>query len=95
MTSPRLAAAAASTRTETEVRATREAQTAKKLAEVFAYLDELRESGVTNMYGAAPYLMRDMGRTREQSAAELVMWMKTFSKETPEARAAIAAAESP
>lgn len=31
------------------------------------YLDELRESGVTNMYGAGPYLVREFGVTRNES----------------------------
>src|SRR4051812_1294447 len=29
--------------------------------EMFEYLDALRESGATNMYGAAPYLVKEFG----------------------------------
>lgn len=69
--------------------------TQKKLAQVFGYLDMLRESGVTNMYGAAPYLIRDMGRTREQAVSELGLWMKTFSRELAKERAKIAISKAP
>lgn len=59
-----------------------------ELAEAFRYLDRLRESGVTNMYGARPYLIRDLGRSADQASDELSLWMKTFSRdEEPEARA--------
>ena len=30
-------------------------------AEVFDYLDILRESGVTNMFGATPYIQEEFG----------------------------------
>lgn len=45
------------------------------------YLDNLLESGVTNMFGAAPYL-REMfpHLTEEESRKALVYWMKTFSE---------------
>ncbi len=59
----------------------------KALTEAFGYLDMLRESGVTNMYGAAPYLMRDLGRPREQAVKELSAWMESFSDNSPEDRA--------
>jgi hypothetical protein len=29
--------------------------------EYFEYLEELRQSGVTNMFGASSYLMREFG----------------------------------
>lgn len=45
----------------------------------FAYLDALRESGATNMFGATPYLM-DMFPELSLSKARgiLSLWMKTF-----------------
>lgn len=47
--------------------------------EHFIYLDELRESGVTNMFGARPYLRGQFLELTEKEAAEvLVYWMKTF-----------------
>lgn len=42
------------------------------------YLDLLRESGVTNMYGARPYLMRDFGVLETEATEILSYWMKTF-----------------
>jgi hypothetical protein len=48
---------------------------------VFEYLDELRESGVTNMYGAIPYIQQKFPElTISQSSSLLVEWMKTFSE---------------
>ena len=34
------------------------------LTDAFRYLDVLRESGVTNMYAATPYVIRDCGMKR-------------------------------
>lgn len=45
------------------------------------YLNELRESGVTNMFGAGPYLVAEFGLTRDEAKAYLIYWMKTFSRE--------------
>lgn len=48
------------------------------------YLDELRESGKTNMFGARPYLQanfRDLGDN--QAGAILAYWMKTFNIRHP------------
>lgn len=59
------------------------------LAEAFEYLDALRESGVTNMFGAAPYVQRELGFDRDTSRRVLSAWMGTFDRETsPEDRAA-------
>ena len=46
------------------------------------YLDELRESGETNMYGARAYLLRVFPELNEQDAGDiLVYWMQTFGKD--------------
>jgi hypothetical protein len=42
------------------------------------FLMALRDSGVTNMWGAAPYLEREFGLSRQQAAAVLVLWIKSF-----------------
>ena len=47
--------------------------------EVLLYLDELRESGDTNMYGAGPYLVEEFGCDRATSHLWLAYWMETFS----------------
>ena len=66
----------------------------QELAGHFEYLDDLRDSGVTNMFGAAVYLRRDYGLDKATSSKVLSQWMRTFSKDkTPEARAAEALAQ--
>lgn len=40
------------------------------------YLDDLRESGVTNMFGAGQYLMDTFGLPRDMSTKYLVYWME-------------------
>lgn len=48
--------------------------------DVFNYLDALRESGVTNMFGASPYLENRFGMTRRDARASLLAWMESFSR---------------
>ena len=48
--------------------------------EYFRYLDALRESGVTNMFGAAPYLQGQFGLSRNESRVILIEWMETFEQ---------------
>jgi len=53
--------------------------------EHLAYLDELRLSGVTNMYGARPYLMADFPELTKQKAKEVLnYWIDTFSDRHPD-----------
>ena len=51
----------------------------EELFEVFGYLDALRKSGKTNMYGARPYVMRRLGFEDKKAAKAVTLWMKTFS----------------
>jgi len=45
------------------------------------YLDVLRESGATNMFGAAPYLQDEYpDLTRDEARQVLTYWMRTFSE---------------
>lgn len=46
--------------------------------EYYAYLDALRESGVTNMFGAAPYLQQEFGLDRYEARKVLLQWMDSF-----------------
>jgi len=48
--------------------------------EVFAALDELRESGKINMYGAAPYVAEWFGVDKIQARYLLGEWRRTFSE---------------
>ena len=51
----------------------------RDLQDVFEYLDALRDSGITNMYGAGRYLQDEYGYERREAGKYLVLWMKTFS----------------
>ena len=47
----------------------------------YLYLDDLRESGVTNMFGAAPYLQAAFPELSQQEAMNILIdWMKTFGE---------------
>lgn len=51
---------------------------------VFTYLDALRESGVTNMWGSGAYVMRVWPKLSKTEARKLVIeWMETFDKRHP------------
>lgn len=39
------------------------------------YLCRLRDSGITNMFGAAPYLMRRFGLDKYEAKDVLLAWM--------------------
>lgn len=47
--------------------------------EYFAYLDSLRSSGVTNMFGAGRFLQREFGMEAEEARTVLGDWMQCFS----------------
>lgn len=47
--------------------------------ECLEYLDRLRESGVTNMYGAAPYLAAEFDLSKKDARLILAHWMDTFN----------------
>jgi hypothetical protein len=46
--------------------------------EYFEYLEMLRESGETNMFGASPYLQQAFGLSRYEAKDVLLEWMKTY-----------------
>ncbi len=46
----------------------------------FNFLDTLRDSGQTNMFGAAPYLMEMFDLDRFEAKEIVVEWMQTFSE---------------
>jgi hypothetical protein len=50
------------------------------LDEYLVYLDSVRESGVTNMFGAAQYLVAQFNMPRADARAVLAHWMETFSE---------------
>ena len=46
----------------------------------FEFLDELRESGETNMFGAAPYLVGAFALSEHEARRTLVEWIMTFDE---------------
>ena len=44
------------------------------------YLDQLRDSGVTNMFGAGQYLEEEFNLERSEAKSILLEWMKSFNK---------------
>jgi hypothetical protein len=47
--------------------------------DMLVFLDKLRNSGETNMFGAAPNLEEAYGLTRAEAKATLLYWMGTYS----------------
>ena len=46
------------------------------------YLDVLRATGETNMFGARPFLLREFPELSKQEASDILSyWMKTFPRE--------------
>ena len=48
--------------------------------EYYVYLEELRQSGVTNMFGATPYLREEFGVGRREAIEILGSWMDNYAK---------------
>ena len=46
------------------------------IREEFTYLNRLRESGATNMFGAAPYLEMEFDLDRREAKQVLMAWMQ-------------------
>jgi len=57
---------------------------AEEETEYFEYLDELRDSGETNMYGARRYLVQAFGLDKGTAGKVLSKWMATFGQRHPE-----------
>jgi hypothetical protein len=58
--------------------------TEQERSEYFAFLDDLRDSGLTNMYGAVSYLMKEFPLLRfDEALARRVLldWIKSYTKE--------------
>ena len=45
--------------------------------EMFTFLDALRDTGVTNMFGAGPYLSREFGLDKREAREILAKWMRS------------------
>ncbi len=49
--------------------------------EVNIFLNALRESGKTNMFGAGPYIQKKFNITKYDAQRFLVKWMETFKRD--------------
>jgi len=49
-------------------------------SEEFEYLNMLRESGATNMFGAAVYLQDEFGLEKAEARTILKLWMESFKE---------------
>lgn len=50
---------------------------------MYSYLDDLRESGITNMFGAGPYLAKEFDIDKRTARLVVGSWMNTFSTRHP------------
>ena len=50
---------------------------------VNVFLDQLRESGAINMFGAAPYVSDAFGVTKYEARDLVKNWMQTFEERHP------------
>jgi len=57
-----------------------------QLCDYFEFLDDLRQSGKTNMFGAAPYLAERFDLDLHEARDTLRRWQDTFSAEPLEER---------
>lgn len=46
--------------------------------EVKEFLNDLRESGTTNMFGATPFIQQKFGFRHKEASDCLLYWMETF-----------------
>jgi len=51
--------------------------------DVFEYLDELRESGIVNMFGAGAYVMAEFNMTKQEAREYVKDWMHSFTDRHP------------
>ena len=68
--------------------------TAEELSNYFEFLDDLRESGVTNMWGAGPYLQRAFSRGKDEAMDVFLKWIGSFDPDQPPSERAQKATES-
>ena len=48
--------------------------------EYYVFLETLRQSGVTNMFGATPYLREEFGLGRREAINVLSNWMENYQE---------------
>ena len=53
---------------------------AKTTNKYWIYLENLRRSGVTNMFGAAPYLAENFGLSKYEARKILADWTENYNE---------------
>ena len=53
----------------------------QEMKNVFSYLNELRDNGKTNMFGATPYIVNEFNMDKRTAANYLILWMQSFKNE--------------
>jgi hypothetical protein len=53
----------------------------QEMKNVFSYLNKLRDSGETNMFGATPYIVNEFNMDKRTAANYLILWMQSFKNE--------------
>ena len=48
--------------------------------EYYMFLEDLKLSGITNMYGATPYLEEAFDISRNKASAVLLEWMQNYEE---------------
>ena len=56
-------------------------KTTQEEKEAMEFLNILRDSGVTNMFGAAPYIEDEFGIDKREARRLLTLWMNNFNEE--------------
>jgi hypothetical protein len=56
--------------------------TKKELKEAFDYLETLKDSGQTNMFGARPYVADEFGWDKYKAGKALSLWMAVYGPDT-------------
>ena len=52
----------------------------EECTEYYVFLEVLRQSGVTNMFGATPYLREEFGLGRREAIKILSSWMDNYNE---------------
>ena len=56
-------------------------KTTQSEKEVMEFLNILRDSGATNMFGATPYVIEEFGLDKSEARRILSLWMSNFNEE--------------
>ena len=56
-------------------------KTTEQEKEVMEYLNFLRNTGATNMFGAAPYVQEEFGIDKNEARRLVSLWMSNFNEE--------------